>query len=166
MVNHSPKTDTFGCLIPDDQVERSDVESLKQRVAELELLLKDRLAMPTYQIAGKRPDKCDGCFAPLSGDVCEYCGREAKVEPALPDEPHDIRKTNASDDPCPMCQRVHTKNAYPSSVGVKSVATWASWRSAPTTPSLATGSCVGLAAAKRPQPTSSRWKRKRWLDRG
>lgn len=28
----------------------------------------------------------------------------------LPDEPPDIRKTNASDDPCPLCQQVHSKD--------------------------------------------------------
>jgi hypothetical protein len=59
------------------------------------------------------PPECEGCSAPITGDVCEYCGREANAAaPALPDEPPDIRKTNASDDPCPMCQRVHTKSAY------------------------------------------------------
>lgn len=29
-----------------------------------------------------------------------------------PAEPPDIRKTNAGDDPCPMCGTVHTKSAY------------------------------------------------------
>lgn len=33
------------------------------------------------------------------------------VEPLL-EEPPDIRKTNASDDPCPLCQQVHSKDPY------------------------------------------------------
>jgi len=34
----------------------------------------------------------------------------AKLQDMLPpvEEPPDIRKTNASDDPCPMCQQVHS----------------------------------------------------------
>jgi len=59
------------------------------------------------------PPECDGCSAPLSGDTCAYCGREAKpAETVLPDEPPDIRKTNAADDPCQMCGLVHSKDAY------------------------------------------------------
>jgi hypothetical protein len=56
------------------------------------------------------PPECEGCSAPLSGDVCAYCGRESK--PAIPDEPPDIRKTNAADDPCQACGLVHSKDAY------------------------------------------------------
>lgn len=57
------------------------------------------------------PTLCEGCGAHLQGNPkCEYCGRFAEM--AIPDEPPDIRKTNASDDICPMCQTVHTKDAY------------------------------------------------------
>jgi hypothetical protein len=56
------------------------------------------------------PPECEGCSAPLDGDICAYCGRESK--PAVPDEPPDIRKTNAADDPCQMCGLVHSKDAY------------------------------------------------------
>jgi hypothetical protein len=59
------------------------------------------------------PPECEGCSAPLDGDTCAYCGRESKpADPILPNEPPDIRKTNASDDPCQMCGLVHTKDAY------------------------------------------------------
>lgn len=57
------------------------------------------------------PPECEGCSAPISGDICAYCGREAGPAP-IPDEPPDIRKTNAADDPCPACGLVHTKDAY------------------------------------------------------
>jgi hypothetical protein len=68
------------------------------------------------------PPECEGCSAPLSSEVCEYCGRanshyslvgvSREALAALPDEPPDIRKTNASDDPCPLCQTVHSKDPY------------------------------------------------------
>ena len=59
------------------------------------------------------PPECEGCGAPLVGDICEYCGRSTAptTDPDLPDEPPDIRRTNASDDPCPMCQQVHPKDS-------------------------------------------------------
>ena len=60
------------------------------------------------------PPECEGCGAPQDAGVgfCAYCGRYvADATPVVVlDEPLDIRKTNASDDPCPMCQTVHPKD--------------------------------------------------------
>lgn len=55
------------------------------------------------------PADCEGCGAPNPTDPCEYCGRALATEP---DEPPDIRKTNAADDICQMCGTVHTRDAY------------------------------------------------------
>lgn len=57
------------------------------------------------------PPECEGCGCDNPTDPCEYCGRSAS-QPVLPDEPPDIRKTNAADDICQMCGTVHTKDAY------------------------------------------------------
>lgn len=58
------------------------------------------------------PPECEGCSAPLKADVCEYCGRDTKTAEPVPDEPPDIRKTNASDDACQACGMVHEKDPY------------------------------------------------------
>lgn len=58
------------------------------------------------------PSECEGCSAPLAGPVCEYCGRPAaQPDTVLPDEPPDIRKTNAADDICQACGTVHSKDS-------------------------------------------------------
>lgn len=48
----------------------------------------------------------------IQAKLAELAKLQAELQAQLPvDEPPDIRKTNASDDPCPNCQQVHPKDA-------------------------------------------------------
>jgi hypothetical protein len=53
------------------------------------------------------PDEIQAKLAELAKLQAEL---QAQLPPPPIDEPPDIRKTNASDDICPACQRVHTKD--------------------------------------------------------